>query len=92
MIDVAPSAVRYWQSEFDFSTSRTKYNKRQFTPEQVRNVLAVNYLLNIEFYTIRGAKIKYDLWRKDKYTIPEDFLQVPEDYGLNIIDDRISIL
>jgi DNA-binding transcriptional MerR regulator len=59
MIGVPTSTIRYWQIEFDFNTSRTKYNKRQFTPEQVRNVLAVNYLLNIEFYTIRGAKIKY---------------------------------
>lgn len=55
-MNVAPSMLRYWQTEFGFDVHRDKKGDRRFTADEVEQVKKIHYLLKVECYTIRGAK------------------------------------
>lgn len=57
MFDVAPSTIRYWESEFDVLRPRksTKGN-RLFTERDLRYLQMIHQLVKVKGYTIQGAK------------------------------------
>jgi DNA-binding transcriptional MerR regulator len=77
-INFSPSGVRFWLEQFSEDTSkRTKNGARLFNKYEFINILAMNYLIKIEEYTMSGAKKKFDLWLKGSYEIPESYLVIP---------------
>jgi DNA-binding transcriptional MerR regulator len=54
---VAPSLIRFWESEFDIIKPR-KNNKgnRQFTKQDITNLRVVYQLVKEKGYTLQGAK------------------------------------
>lgn len=90
MLNLTTSAIRFWQENFKFPLHRNKRNQRRFTVDQLKNVFAVWYLLCIERYTIKGAMIKYQAWLDGKYKIPENYLEIPDGFTLNVIDDILE--
>jgi DNA-binding transcriptional MerR regulator len=90
MLNITPSTVRYWQEVFDFPVHRNKAFRRRFTEAQLRNLLAVSYLVNIEMYTLKGAEVKYKKWLKNEYQIPSEFLEIPDGFQLDVIDDKLE--
>lgn len=57
MFNVAPSLIRFWESEFE--TIRPKKNRngnRQFTKEDINNVRAIYHLVKEKGFTLQGAK------------------------------------
>ena len=89
MLNLTTSTVRYWQEFFGFPVHRNKSNQRRLTEVQMRNLLAINYLVSIELYTLKGAAAKYEKWLKNEYVIPEEFLEIPDGFKLNTIDDEV---
>ena len=57
MFNVAPSTIRYWESEFDVLRPRksTKGN-RLFTERDMRYLQIIYQLVKVKGYTIQGAK------------------------------------
>ena len=71
------SAIRFWLQEFGIKINKhTRSENRLFNTEEVRKVLAVVYLLKNEHYTLKGAKIKFNLWQDGLYEIPELYLSL----------------
>lgn len=57
MFDVAPSLIRFWQSEFEIiNPQKSKKGIRQFTPEDIENVRLVFHLVKEKGFTLQGAK------------------------------------
>ena len=57
MFNVAPSTIRYWESEFEVLRPRksTKGN-RLFTERDMRYLQIIYQLVKVKGYTIQGAK------------------------------------
>ncbi|MBR6439133.1 MAG: MerR family transcriptional regulator [Bacteroidales bacterium] len=57
MFNVAPSTIRYWESEFEVLRPR-KNNKgnRLFTERDMRYLQIIYQLVKVKGYTIQGAK------------------------------------
>ncbi len=59
MIDVTPSSIRYWESNFKELAPRTNAKgTRYFTKEDIETVKLINYLVKERGLTIKGAQQK----------------------------------
>jgi DNA-binding transcriptional MerR regulator len=57
MLDVPVSTVRFWENEFDILRPRkNKKGNRLFTPDDIKNLKIIHYLLKEKGMTIAGAK------------------------------------
>lgn len=54
---VAPSLIRFWESEFDIlAPKKNKKGNRQFTKEDIDNLTVIYHLVKEKGYTLQGAK------------------------------------
>lgn len=57
MLNVAPSLIRFWESEFDtIKPKKNRKGNRQFTVEDIENVKLIYHLVKEKGYTLNGAK------------------------------------
>ncbi len=57
MLDVAPSLIRYWHSEFpDIRPLKNKKGNRLFRPQDLETIKLIYHLLKERGFTIQGAK------------------------------------
>ena len=57
MLDVAPSLIRYWGTQFDaLRPHRNKKGNRMFTPEDLEVLKMIYHLVKEQGMTIAGAK------------------------------------
>ena len=80
MMEVAPSLIRFWETEFDIiKPKKNRKGNRQFTREDIENVKLIFHLVKEKGYTLQGAK---DLLRnntpafKDKLSMIESLKRV----------------
>jgi DNA-binding transcriptional MerR regulator len=54
---VAPSLIRFWESEFDLiKPKKNRKGNRQFTKEDIDNVRTIYHLVKEKGFTLQGAK------------------------------------
>ena len=57
MFNVAPSLIRFWESEFDIiKPKKNRKGNRQFTKEDIDNVRTIYHLVKEKGFTLQGAK------------------------------------
>jgi DNA-binding transcriptional MerR regulator len=57
MFNVAPSLIRFWESEFDIiKPKKNRKGNRQFTREDIENVRIIYHLVKEKGFTLQGAK------------------------------------
>ncbi len=63
ILDVEQSTVRFWEKEFcDFiKVAKSKGQHKRFTPEHVELLTKIRDLLQVEQYTIKGAKRRLEM-------------------------------
>lgn len=55
--NVAPSLIRFWESEFDIiKPKKNRKGNRQFTREDIDNVRTIYHLVKEKGFTLQGAK------------------------------------
>ncbi|MBS1681872.1 MAG: MerR family transcriptional regulator [Bacteroidetes bacterium] len=55
--NVAPSLIRFWESEFDLiQPKKNRKGNRQFTKEDIENVRTIYHLVKQKGFTLQGAK------------------------------------
>lgn len=55
--NVAPSLIRFWESEFDLiKPKKNRKGNRQFTKEDIDNVRTIYHLVKEKGFTLAGAK------------------------------------
>src|SRR3954470_20866142 len=57
IFNVAPSLIRFWESEFDIiKPKKNRKGNRQFTREDIDNVKTIFHLVKEKGFTLQGAK------------------------------------
>jgi DNA-binding transcriptional MerR regulator len=57
MFNVAPSLIRFWESEFEIiQPKKNRKGNRQFTKEDIDNVRTIYHLVKEKGFTLQGAK------------------------------------
>lgn len=57
MFNVAPSLIRFWESEFEvIQPKKNRKGNRQFTKEDIENVKLIYHLVKEKGFTLTGAK------------------------------------
>jgi DNA-binding transcriptional MerR regulator len=57
MFNVAPSLIRFWESEFELiQPKKNRKGNRQFTSEDINNVKTIYHLVKEKGFTLQGAK------------------------------------
>ena len=57
MFNVAPSLIRFWESEFEvIQPKKNRKGNRQFTREDIDNVKLIYHLVKEKGFTLTGAK------------------------------------
>ena len=65
LTDLKPHVLRYWESQFRFlSPSKNRSGNRVYKSREVELILLVKHLLYTEKYTIEGARLRIEQYRK----------------------------
>jgi DNA-binding transcriptional MerR regulator len=57
IFNVAPSLIRFWESEFELiKPKKNRKGNRQFTKEDIENVKTIYHLVKEKGFTLQGAK------------------------------------
>jgi len=68
-LNVTPSLIRFWESEFDIiKPKKNRKGNRIFTPADIDNIRLIYHLVKERGYTLQGAK---DLIRHSPQDIKE---------------------
>lgn len=80
LFNVAPSLIRFWESEFDIiKPKKNRKGNRQFTREDIDNVRTIFHLVKEKGFTLQGAKemLRNDLQAvKDKMDLIDSLKRV----------------
>src|SRR6187402_3177735 len=69
MFTVAPSLIRFWESEFDIiKPKKNRKGNRQFTKEDIDSVRTIYHLVKEKGFTLQGAK---EMLRNDTQSIKD---------------------
>lgn len=64
---VAPSLIRFWESEFDIiKPKKNRKGNRQFTREDIDNIRTIYHLVKEKGFTLQGAK---EMLRNDTHAV-----------------------
>lgn len=67
IFNVAPSLIRFWESEFDIiKPKKNRKGNRQFTKEDIDNVKTIFHLVKEKGFTLQGAK---EMLRNDSQSV-----------------------
>ena len=75
IFSVAPSLIRFWESEFELiKPKKNRKGNRQFTKEDIDNVRTIYHLVKEKGFTLKGAKVelKTDKHRQHKLVDSEN--------------------
>jgi DNA-binding transcriptional MerR regulator len=69
IFNVAPSLIRFWESEFDIiKPKKNRKGNRQFTKEDIDNVRTIYHLVKEKGFTLQGAK---EMLRNDSQSVKD---------------------
>ncbi len=69
IFNVAPSLIRFWESEFDIiKPKKNRKGNRQFTREDIESVRTIYHLVKEKGFTLQGAK---EMLRNDSQAVKD---------------------
>jgi DNA-binding transcriptional MerR regulator len=69
IFNVAPSLIRFWETEFDLiKPKKNRKGNRQFTKEDIDNVRTIYHLVKEKGFTLQGAK---EMLRNDSQAVKD---------------------
>lgn len=69
IFNVAPSLIRFWESEFDIiKPKKNRKGNRQFTKEDIESVRTIYHLVKERGFTLQGAK---EMLRNNSFEIKD---------------------
>ncbi len=69
IFNVAPSLIRFWESEFDLiKPKKNRKGNRQFTREDIDSVRTIYHLVKEKGFTLQGAK---EMLRNDTNSVKD---------------------
>ncbi|MCK6618692.1 MAG: MerR family transcriptional regulator [Cyclobacteriaceae bacterium] len=69
IFNVAPSLIRFWESEFDIiKPKKNRKGNRQFTKEDIESVRTIYHLVKEKGFTLQGAK---EMLRNNEFDVKD---------------------
>lgn len=69
IFNVAPSLIRFWESEFDIiKPKKNRKGNRQFTKDDIESVRTIYHLVKEKGFTLQGAK---EMLRNDSQAVKD---------------------
>jgi DNA-binding transcriptional MerR regulator len=69
LFNVAPSLIRFWESEFEvIKPKKNRKGNRQFTKEDIDSVRTIYHLVKEKGFTLQGAK---EMLRNDTHAVKD---------------------
>lgn len=69
IFNVAPSLIRFWESEFDIiKPKKNRKGNRQFTKEDIDSVRTIYHLVKEKGFTLQGAK---EMLRNNEFDVKD---------------------
>jgi DNA-binding transcriptional MerR regulator len=69
IFNVAPSLIRFWESEFDIiKPKKNRKGNRQFTKEDIDSVRTIYHLVKEKGFTLQGAK---EMLRNNEFEVKD---------------------
>jgi DNA-binding transcriptional MerR regulator len=66
LTDLKPHVLRYWESQFRFlHPAKNRSGNRVYQRREVELIMLVKELLYVDKYTIEGARVRVDEYRKN---------------------------
>jgi DNA-binding transcriptional MerR regulator len=66
LTDLKPHVLRYWESQFRFlSPAKNRSGNRVYKAREVELIMLVKHLLYTEKFTIEGARLRLDQYRRN---------------------------
>ena len=65
ILNIKPSVLRFWESEFSLTTPKTRSNQRIYKKKDIQHFLEIKKLLYQERFTIEGAKKRLRVRNKE---------------------------
>lgn len=66
MLDVKPSLIRFWETEFpQLKPRKNRKGNRVYTDKEIEQLKQIYYLVKVRKYTLKGAKDKLKQNPKD---------------------------
>ena len=66
LTDLKPHVLRYWESQFRFlNPAKNRSGNRVYKAREVELVMLVKHLLYTEKFTIEGARLRLDQYRRN---------------------------
>lgn len=91
MFMVAPSVIRYWESEFpQLHPAKNNKGERKYTAKDIEMIQHIYHLVKEKGFTIDGAKKELDLQKQDKKD-KNQLLQQLKDLKKRILSLRQSL-
>lgn len=70
MLDLSPSLLRFWESQFSaLNPKKGKKGNRMYTPKDVELIQKLKYLIRDQGFTLKGAQMA--LKKKEPISTPE---------------------
>jgi len=74
LFNVAPSLIRFWESEFDvIKPKKNRKGNRQFTKEDIDSVRTIYHLVKEKGFTLQGAK---EMLRNDSQSVKDNMTMI----------------
>src|SRR5580765_7085201 len=65
MLNVAPSLIRFWETEFDLlKPGKTSKGTRKFSQKDIQNLRLIHHLVKEKGFTLQGANEKLKSYSK----------------------------
>ncbi|MBK9735656.1 MAG: MerR family transcriptional regulator [Saprospiraceae bacterium] len=91
LFGVAPSLIRYWESEFKtLSPSKNSRGDRKYTLKDIDHIKTIYHLLKEKGFTIEGAKKELSI-QKQTSKSQSELLKNLKDIKKKILDFRNSL-
>lgn len=67
MLHIAPSVIRYWETEFtQIHPAKNSKGERKFTAKDIEILQQIHYLVKDKGFTIEGARKELDAQKQEK--------------------------
>ncbi len=92
---VPKPTLRYWEKEFSqfLRLKKSQGNQRRYSEQNIKVIEEIKYLLNVEKYTIAGAKRRMKLMRGEKQdfknVLKEAIKEIKQGKTINEVVDKM---
>lgn len=90
ILGVKPYVIRFWETEFSLSPSKTRSSHRIYKRHEVEVLLEIRQMLHVERFTIEGARLQLkDRMKEKQRQLALDLKENPQKAALRLVKKEL---